>query len=240
MEHVGKHLEKATARTGANSFSVEQEDDDLLVNWALRERIIERKAGGGYKFCVAWVMPMGEDDENYDEYLEGPEDLSGSTQVTQLQRVLPFSTKKREDTPPGAQQSPPEISGHIQNDETPPNALQSKHNLPVYNITGATSDSGYASLGQAHGIQGDNYEDCEDETQTVFTDNQELHIEEDVEEKLASAISNEILQRLQDVLGAWSETAREWPMTTALADSLKEFSIRLRSNATQENRKIPP
>lgn len=51
MEHVGKHLEKAAANTGSHQFSVEQEDDNLLVAWALRERIIEGKAGGGYKFC---------------------------------------------------------------------------------------------------------------------------------------------------------------------------------------------
>ena len=61
MEHVGKHLEKA-ASMGANSFSVEQEDDDLLVNWALRERIIERNASGGYKLCGAWFEKVDDED----------------------------------------------------------------------------------------------------------------------------------------------------------------------------------
>ena len=62
MEHVGKHLEKAAISTGMNKFSVEQEDDDLLVNWALRERIIERKAGSGYKLCGAWFEKVEDED----------------------------------------------------------------------------------------------------------------------------------------------------------------------------------
>jgi hypothetical protein len=62
MEHVGKHLEKAAASIGANSFSVEQEDDDLLVNWALRERIIEQNASGGYKLCGAWFEKVDDED----------------------------------------------------------------------------------------------------------------------------------------------------------------------------------
>jgi len=66
MEHVGKHLEKAAASTGANAFSVEQEDDDFLVNWALRERIIEQKAGGGYKLCGAWFEKVDGDDADAD------------------------------------------------------------------------------------------------------------------------------------------------------------------------------
>ena len=66
MEHVGKHLEKAAASTGANSFSVEQEDDGLLVSWALRERIVERKAGDGYKLCGAWFEKVDGDDVDAD------------------------------------------------------------------------------------------------------------------------------------------------------------------------------
>jgi hypothetical protein len=51
MEHVAKHLEKAAVSGGMDKFSVEQEDDNFLVNWALTECIIEPKAGGGYKLC---------------------------------------------------------------------------------------------------------------------------------------------------------------------------------------------
>ena len=62
MEHVGKHLEKAAVSTGASSFSVEQADDDLLVNWALRERIVEQKADGGFKLCGAWFEKVDDED----------------------------------------------------------------------------------------------------------------------------------------------------------------------------------
>ena len=62
MEHVGKHLGEAAASTGINKFSVEQEDDDLLVHWGLRERIVEPKAGGGYKLCGAWFEKVEDED----------------------------------------------------------------------------------------------------------------------------------------------------------------------------------
>ena len=62
MEHVGKHLEKAAASTGIDTVSVDQEEDDLLVTWALGEHIIERKAGGGYKLCGAWFEKVDDED----------------------------------------------------------------------------------------------------------------------------------------------------------------------------------
>jgi hypothetical protein len=115
--------------------------------------------------------------------------------------------------------------------DTPSILRQSIDVPPVHNLTGPTSDSGYASLGQVHGMKEDNAGEREDDTQTIRTDNQELNIEQDVKEKLGSAFSNETLQRLQDILGNWSGKTRERPMTTVLADSLREFSIRLRSMA---------
>jgi hypothetical protein len=63
MEHVGKHLEKAAA---SGSFEVEQGDDDLLVNWAMREHIMEHRAGGGYKLCGAWYEKTEDIDADAD------------------------------------------------------------------------------------------------------------------------------------------------------------------------------
>lgn len=53
MEHVWKHLEQAAARIRTNDLEVRQENDEFLVDWALREGIIEgRPAGNGYRLCV--------------------------------------------------------------------------------------------------------------------------------------------------------------------------------------------
>lgn len=49
MEHVGKHLEKAALASETAKFEVRQEDDELLVDWALTEHIVERTAGGGFR-----------------------------------------------------------------------------------------------------------------------------------------------------------------------------------------------
>jgi hypothetical protein len=51
IEHVGKHLEKAGASFGKDKFVVRQVDDELLVGWALREGIIERRIAGGFRLC---------------------------------------------------------------------------------------------------------------------------------------------------------------------------------------------
>lgn len=51
MEHVGRHLEKASAApngAGVNEV-VEQESDEFMISWALTERIIERRPSGGYR-----------------------------------------------------------------------------------------------------------------------------------------------------------------------------------------------
>jgi hypothetical protein len=67
MEHVAKHLEKV-ATTGKGE--VRQENDGLLVQWALREGIVEGKPGGnGYRLCVA-----GRDSRVDDEDAEGEEE----------------------------------------------------------------------------------------------------------------------------------------------------------------------
>lgn len=62
MEHVGKHLEKvgggAAAGNGASSKAdaithreiAEGVDGDLL-QWSLREGIVEEKVGGGWRLC---------------------------------------------------------------------------------------------------------------------------------------------------------------------------------------------
>jgi hypothetical protein len=53
MEHVGKHLEKAaTTAPGEKVEVVEQGNDALLVEWALREGIIEGRPGGGFRLCL--------------------------------------------------------------------------------------------------------------------------------------------------------------------------------------------
>lgn len=68
MEHVGKHLEKVAAM--AKSAEVRQENDVLLVQWALREGIIESKQGGnGYRLCSG-----GRETRVGDEDAEGEEE----------------------------------------------------------------------------------------------------------------------------------------------------------------------
>ena len=66
MEHVGKHLEKAAASTGAYKFEVRQEDDQLLVQWAVREGIVENR-GGSYRLCVAGRESRDDEDAEGEE-----------------------------------------------------------------------------------------------------------------------------------------------------------------------------
>ena len=67
MEHVGKHLEKAALSTGPNKMVVEQQDDQLLVDWALREGIIERKLSGGFRLPVPGNAPVEDEDADGEE-----------------------------------------------------------------------------------------------------------------------------------------------------------------------------
>ncbi|KAL2071755.1 hypothetical protein VTL71DRAFT_12990 [Oculimacula yallundae] len=48
MEHVGKHLEEQAQ----GKLVLRQGDDDLLVDWACNEGIVEQKAGGGFRLVV--------------------------------------------------------------------------------------------------------------------------------------------------------------------------------------------
>ena len=48
MEHVGKHLESQAQ----GKCVVRQGDDGLLVGWALREGIVERRGNGGYRLVI--------------------------------------------------------------------------------------------------------------------------------------------------------------------------------------------
>lgn len=68
MEHVGKHLEKAALSSGAGKFEVRQEDDELLVNWAVKEHIVDRTANGGFKLAGQWYETDDDEDaEGEDE-----------------------------------------------------------------------------------------------------------------------------------------------------------------------------
>jgi len=73
MEHVGKHLEKAATTSGINKGSVEQGDDDLLVEWALRERIIERRPGGGFRLALTSGTRVANEDIDADA--DGEDDI---------------------------------------------------------------------------------------------------------------------------------------------------------------------
>jgi hypothetical protein len=64
LEHVGKHLEKAAV---SGMGEVRRENDELLLQWALCEGIIEtRHSGNEYRLCVA-----GRESRLYDEDEEG-------------------------------------------------------------------------------------------------------------------------------------------------------------------------
>ncbi|KUJ15910.1 uncharacterized protein LY89DRAFT_587057 [Mollisia scopiformis] len=58
MEHVGKHLERAAA---AGETGVDQGRDVLLINWAVKERIVEERVGGGYRLVVGSKRDEEED-----------------------------------------------------------------------------------------------------------------------------------------------------------------------------------
>ena len=76
MEHVGKHLEKAagSTNTGLHKLVVEQQDDQFLVDWALREGIIERKASGGFRLPGPGNAAAGEEEEDEDEDADGEDE----------------------------------------------------------------------------------------------------------------------------------------------------------------------
>jgi hypothetical protein len=93
------------------------------------------------------------------------------------------------------------------------------------------TDSGYASIGRSQEARKD---EEQDDAKTMFTDNQDLEIPDDVKEKLISAFSGELTLRLQGTLGRVGDRAAVW---NTLADLLKEFSIRLRISASADEQK---
>lgn len=61
MEHVAKHLGKVAS---AGEGEVRQERDGLLVQWALREGIVEGQPGGnGYRLCVSGRYSRVDDED---------------------------------------------------------------------------------------------------------------------------------------------------------------------------------
>jgi hypothetical protein len=95
---------------------------------------------------------------------------------------------------------------------------------PDYPI-GPATDSGYASMGRSEESR---KADEEDDARTVFTDNQELDVPEDVKERLVAAFSGELIQQLQEFLG---EAGDRIAIRNALGEFLKEYSLRLRVSA---------
>lgn len=69
MEHVGKHLEKCAS----GGEEVRQEDDGLLVEWARREGIVERRVGGGWRLGGGWAE-RGEEEEGDDVDADGEDE----------------------------------------------------------------------------------------------------------------------------------------------------------------------
>ncbi|RDL37641.1 uncharacterized protein BP5553_05074 [Venustampulla echinocandica] len=68
MEHVGRHLE--VGAKNADSEAVYQENDYLLIRWAVTERIIEPKPGHarGYRLVIGGGASVGDEDaEGEDE-----------------------------------------------------------------------------------------------------------------------------------------------------------------------------
>jgi hypothetical protein len=107
---------------------------------------------------------------------------------------------------------------------------QQSTNAP--NPTGPATDSGYASAGRGPDDPKD--EADQDDTRTVFTDNQEIEVPEDVKEKLATAFSTELIRRLQEVLSNCNDSLM---IRNALGEFLKEFSIRSRRTASAGQQK---
>jgi hypothetical protein len=117
-----------------------------------------------------------------------------------------------------------EYSGDI--DQNGRDGLHAEQQNQCHDTVAPATDSGYASLGR---IQEAKETDEEfDDIRTVYTDNQELDVPDDVKEKLTSDFSSELIGNLQDVLGSRN---RRLLSRKAMAEFLKEFSIRLRRSA---------
>ncbi|KAE9374285.1 hypothetical protein N431DRAFT_556628 [Stipitochalara longipes BDJ] len=94
------------------------------------------------------------------------------------------------------------------------------------------TDSGYASMGRWENAKKD---DDQEDARTVYTDNQDLQVPENVKEKLISTFSNELMRQLQVVVHNIKDGGLTW---NTLAELLKEFSLRLSISAcTSEQKK---
>ncbi|TVY32542.1 hypothetical protein LSUB1_G007997 [Lachnellula subtilissima] len=87
------------------------------------------------------------------------------------------------------------------------------------------TDSGYASMGWEHEA---NKDEDQDDSQTMYTDNQELNVPEDVKEKLSAAFSRELIRELSGALGNRNDQKE---LRDALEEILREFAIRCQGNA---------
>lgn len=66
MEHLAKHLEQI-ARDQRSEEEMHQEDDRFLTEWAVRENIIERRAGKGYRLAGYFTDAASEDDHDEED-----------------------------------------------------------------------------------------------------------------------------------------------------------------------------
>ena len=78
MEHVARHLEKTSRTLPSSSLPslpsgneerdvVEQESDEYMIEWCLKEKIIERKNTGGYKLCLDSGSDAAEENDDASE-----------------------------------------------------------------------------------------------------------------------------------------------------------------------------
>jgi hypothetical protein len=111
---------------------------------------------------------------------------------------------------------------------------KSEAEFTANNPIGPATDSGYASVGRSQETNRDERGEDEDDNETVFTDNQDLDIAEDVKQKLCLALSSDITQHLHPILSNWDDNRS---LRKSLADLLKDFSVRLRHTANLGDQK---
>jgi hypothetical protein len=165
LNHVPEHCQITVEGITLEKLGADEQDGHPFVKWALKERIIEREYGGGFRLCGI----NGDRGHQYDE-----------------EKKVASSSD---------------------------------------NPTGTFSDSGYASMGRNLDTK---TEDAEDDTRSVCTDGQEVHIEEEAKAKLVSTFSSETIKHLYSTL---VKLDSKKSVARLLVDLLKEFSIRLQYDA---------
>jgi len=95
------------------------------------------------------------------------------------------------------------------------------------------TDSGYASMGRKQAIDTNSISEDWDDSQTVFTDNQDLDIEEEAKQRLSLAISNDLIGHIKSSI----QENEYRPIRGPLAESLKEFAEKLRQSASPGQQK---